>query len=54
MKKHVRLRIPRLLREEDVIDGGKTAVQAISEGKRAAYGINVFLSNKRIITDVID
>jgi len=33
---------------------GKTAVQAIGEGKKAAYGIDVFLSNKRIIADVID
>jgi len=45
---------PKIFAGGDVINGGKTAVQAIGESKRAAYGINVFLSNKRIIADVTD
>ena len=45
---------PKIFAGGDVINGGKTAVQAIGEGKKAAYGIDVFLSNKRIIADVID
>jgi len=43
---------PKIFAGGDIVNGGKTAVEAVGEGKRAAHGIDIFCSHKRVIPDV--